>query len=403
MSEFKDMSELRGLLSLRGKVKNIVIFIADSLRFDYYPKELEDYGLVVKCIAQSIFTPVSLASIVTGLNPPRHMVKDFSVSIPSTIPTMFDLPVNVSYWDHPYDLLYRVLRRPPRIPLEKLQEPFIYVERREETHVPYDPNYKDKPSGYREYVKIVRRNKSKLISDYKKAVGRAFNIFLDRLNVLKRRGILNRTLVIFLSDHGEILTEHGGLLFHNFPPCPETVYVPLAMVHPDVERGLVKNIVVRHVDVFPTITQVLGLELPVLTEGLSIIDILSKGVGVYGFNWYRRCRFKITTYSIWDKDGNGVVVIESPLYLRLASALGDTIRYTHTLHPLKFHKRVTVYGDGINKWKEVIKIFRSIPTYGIKNNLMLSPINAAWVRERTRMKLLSRIRRVKESLKSSKD
>jgi len=98
-----------------------------------------------------------------------------------------------------------------------------------------------------------------------------------------------------LSDHGEILTEYGGLLFHNFPPCPETVYVPLAIIHPNVERGFIKNIVVRHVDVFPTVIQMLGFKLPIFTERLSIIDILSKNIEVYGFNWYRRCRFKITT------------------------------------------------------------------------------------------------------------
>jgi len=139
----------------------------------------------------------------------------------------------------------------------------------------------------------------------------------------------------------------------------------------------------------------LRLKLPIFTEGLSIINILLKSMEVYGFNWYRRYRFKITTYSIWDEDDNGVVVIDATFYLRLISALGDTIRYTHTLHPFKLHKKVTVYGNGINRWKEIIEIFGSIPTYGIKNNLMLSSMNIAWVRERIRMKLSSRIKRVK--------
>ena len=296
------MAELRGLLSLQGKVKNFVIFIADSLRYDYYPKELEDYGFVVKCIAQSIFTPVSLASIATGLNPPRHMVKDFSTSIPSTIPTIFDLPINVSYWDHPYDPLYRVLRRPPRIPLEKLDEPFIYVERCDETHVPYDPKFKGIPHGYRKYVWSIRWSKNRLISDYAKAVERAYQIFLERLNTLKKRGMLDRTLVIFLSDHGEILAEYGGFLFHKFPLVPETIYVPLAIIHPNAERGFIKNVVIRHVDVFPTMIQMLGLKLPILTEGLSIVDILSKGIEVYGFNWYKRYGgFRITTFGVGIK------------------------------------------------------------------------------------------------------
>jgi len=62
-----------------------------------------------------------------------------------------------------------------------------------------------------------------------------------------------------------------------------------------------------------------------------------------------------------------------------------------------------VYGNGIDQWKEVIEIFRSMPTYGIKKDLMLSPMNIAWVRERMRTKLSLKIKRIKESLKSSKD
>ena len=70
---------------------------------------------------------------MTGLNTPRHRVKDFSDSMPMAISTLLDLPFNDSYWDHPYDSLYKVLRRPLRIPLEKLEEPFIYVKRTSET------------------------------------------------------------------------------------------------------------------------------------------------------------------------------------------------------------------------------------------------------------------------------
>lgn len=394
------MPLFKSLASLGSRVKNIVIFVTDSLRFDYYPKELENYGLVMKCIAQSIFTPVSMASIVTGLNPPRHMVKDFSSLLPSSIPSIFDLPLNTSYWGHmEYDALYKVFKHPPRIPLEKLNEPFIYIEKTDETHVPYDPVFKDKPDGYRKYIRVVRRDKKKLVNDYKKAVERAFRRFLDLLDVLKKRGILSRSLVFLLSDHGDIITEYGSFLFHHFPPVPENVYVPLAIIHPDIEQALVKDVVVRHVDILPTILQMLGLELPILTEGISIVDILSKGIEVYGFNWYKRVRFGITTLSVWDKDGNGVVVIDAPPHLRLISAIGDMVRYSHNLYPLKLHRKVNVYGRGIDNWKEIVEIFRSMPTYGIKDRMLLSPMNIKWVSVRPRIVLESRIRRIKESLK----
>jgi arylsulfatase A-like enzyme len=53
----------------------------------------------------------------------------------------------------------------------------------------------------------------------------------------KLRGILDDSLVIFTSDHGELLGEYNGLYHHQTPVVPELVYVPLAFAGAELLRG----------------------------------------------------------------------------------------------------------------------------------------------------------------------
>ena len=97
----------------------------------------------------------------------------------------------------------------------------------------------------------------------------------DLMAKLKETGQLEDTLVIFMSDHGEMLGDHG-LLYKGCRFYEGLVHVPLIVSWPQgVERGKVSQALVELVDIAPTLLD--AAKLPVLAEmqGKSLLPLLS--------------------------------------------------------------------------------------------------------------------------------
>jgi len=88
------------------------------------------------------------------------------------------------------------------------------------------------------------------------------------LQRLQQAHALDRTLVIVTADHGESLGEHGetthGLFAYN-----ATLAVPLLMAAPVLGHNDV-DLPVSHVDLAPTILDLLGLDVPAGLDGQSL-------------------------------------------------------------------------------------------------------------------------------------
>jgi arylsulfatase A-like enzyme/Flp pilus assembly protein TadD len=82
------------------------------------------------------------------------------------------------------------------------------------------------------------------------------------LAALRADGRLESTLVAATADHGESLGEHGERT-HSYTLYDATLAVPLLLAGPGVPRGRVVPDVVGHTDLAPTLVRLLGLpELP---------------------------------------------------------------------------------------------------------------------------------------------
>jgi len=96
------------------------------------------------------------------------------------------------------------------------------------------------------------------------------------LSALEDEGILDDTLVIFASDHGEMLGSHG--LWHKMMPYEEALRVPLAMRLPGtIPEGIYSGAVVSLVDVAPTILSVCGAEIPADYVGRDLSPAFKNG------------------------------------------------------------------------------------------------------------------------------
>jgi choline-sulfatase len=74
------------------------------------------------------------------------------------------------------------------------------------------------------------------------------------LDTLEEQGLLENTLIIYTSDHGEMGMTHGGMIQKNFNAYEETLRVPLVFSNPTLfPEPRTSEALVSHVDFLPTI------------------------------------------------------------------------------------------------------------------------------------------------------
>ena len=87
---------------------------------------------------------------------------------------------------------------------------------------------------------------------------------------LGAHGGLGRTVVVLTADHGESLGEHGET-FHSYFAYNATIWVPLIVAGPGIVPAARVKDYVSHVDIFPTVCDILGLKAPAGLQGASLL------------------------------------------------------------------------------------------------------------------------------------
>ena len=100
---------------------------------------------------------------------------------------------------------------------------------------------------------------------------------------LERRGLRERTLIVFSSDHGEAFGEHGGG-GHARNVYGEVTQTPLILSFPfRLEPGIVVEARSENVDLWPTVLELLGLPGLDDADGQSLVpEIIAAANGVPG-------------------------------------------------------------------------------------------------------------------------
>jgi len=114
-------------------------------------------------------------------------------------------------------------------------------------------------------------------TDYQNALHEGDRSIGTLLDGFKTRGLAERTIFVLLGDHGEAFGQHPGNYGHSLFIYDENVRVPLVVSIPGVTVGRTSvDEVASTVDIAPTILDLLGLPIPTMYEGGSLLSGASR-------------------------------------------------------------------------------------------------------------------------------
>ncbi len=136
-----------------------------------------------------------------------------------------------------------------------------------------------------------KKEQDKLTDDLRRQCRQAYMAsisFMDAqvgrvVDALDRLGLSENTIVVFTSDHGYHMGEHG--LWQKQSLFEESARVPLLIIAPGTAaKGVAAKAPVSHIDLFPTLAELCGVKAPSNVQGQSLVSMLKEPDSV-GRGW----------------------------------------------------------------------------------------------------------------------
>jgi arylsulfatase A-like enzyme len=134
---------------------------------------------------------------------------------------------------------------------------------------------------------------------------------------LKKTGADQNTIIIYVSDHGDVLGNHNPDIVRKYvetgrnlnntlrtkgKPFSTAFRIPLIITAPVVSNpGLESKALVSSVDLVPTILDLAGIEVPDYMQGISMADWITKGEGPEQAHLYMGLHNNQNAWrAVWD-------------------------------------------------------------------------------------------------------
>ncbi|MCK5907582.1 MAG: sulfatase [Flavobacteriales bacterium] len=173
----------------------------------------------------------------------------------------------------------------PHLPFVAPKKYWDMYNREDMKIAPYQEHAKDTPElayklpgeihGYSDIPKkepIPLEKQKELIHGYHACVSYVDAQVGRVIDHLKELGLEKNTLIVLWGDHGWHLGDHGLWTKHsNFE---QATRVPLIISAPGVKKGVHAKTMAELIDLFPTLVDYAGLEMPNNIEGKSLVPVL---------------------------------------------------------------------------------------------------------------------------------
>ncbi len=181
----------------------------------------------------------------------------------------------------------------------------------------FDDDMMDKPALYRrtrDCFKLTKEEHIESIKRYLAFISYEDFLFGQVLETLEEKGILDETYVMYLTDHGDYLANHG--LWAKGLPCFDEAYrIPLLISGPGIKENSSCDELVSIIDLAPTILDLASIKVEYKIQGDSLTPFLSgnkpnhwrseiftqtNGNEIYGIQravWNKKWKYVLNTFD----------------------------------------------------------------------------------------------------------
>jgi len=237
-------------------------------------------------------------------------------------------------------------------------EPFILWLDCFDPHAPYDPRFPPYDHMYdtgwngrpilwaegmvddypekEDLVKQVRANYAGEVSLVDERVGR----FLEKVDEL---GLFENTMIIYLSDHGEPLGDHGFITKVRDWPYEELSHIPTIIRLPgEARKGKRIESFIQTPDIMPTILDFLGIEIPNFVQGKSLLPII-RGERTENERDFAVSGYYNASWSIRNTKWSFYMWLDERRTLKTTKELYEIKGFIHSPEPRKYRLREDVF------------------------------------------------------------
>lgn len=176
----------------------------------------------------------------------------------------------------------------PYLPPAPFERMFYHGNERNPRNHSMDPVMSFKPfrDFFATWMPPGIRDKDYVIAQYDGAVAYMDAAIQTILNAVETLGLLDNTIVVINSDHGETLDDHDCYFDHH-GMYDQTLHVPLILHYPGkVPAGKRVSGFNRHQDLVPTLLELAGIESEIPFDGKSLMRLVDGSAASYDSEFY---------------------------------------------------------------------------------------------------------------------
>jgi arylsulfatase len=175
------------------------------------------------------------------------------------------------------------------------------------------------------------------------------NSLMELLTYLTYNGMLDNTIIVFTSDHGEMHGSHGlkgkgGFIYEN------NIHVPLHIIHPDYEGGKSISALTCHMDLAPTFVDMASLSDEQKENicgdltGNSLLDLMNgteNSVRDGSLFCFEMLSFTAMQINV-DESGKEVVSFDTSVRGMVRGIVTENYKFARYFSPIDFNTPTTI-------------------------------------------------------------